>query len=116
MTKKKNGVTKIYYDREKNPLWGEEYFIFNDKIEGECKTYWRDGKIRIICNYKNDKKEGKYKRYHKNGKLYVICNYKNGTLEGEHKSYHTNGQLWEIYNYKNNKIEGNINHAIIIDN
>ena len=42
--------------------------------------------------------------YHKNGKLKIIGNYKNGKLEGEWKYYYENGTLEAIVNYKNGDV------------
>ena len=39
----------------------EEYFIFNDKKEGDYKSYQDDGQLNVVCNYINDKKEGEFR-------------------------------------------------------
>ena len=96
MTKKCNRNIQEYYDQEKRILLGE-YYIFNGRIEGECKRYYENGQLLQICNYKNNKNEGEYKEYYINGQLFVICNYKNDEREGECKSYYNNGQITEIY-------------------
>jgi len=39
------------------------------------------GQISIMCNYKNNKLEGEYKLYYENGKLREIHNYISGYRE-----------------------------------
>eukprot|EP00800_Vazella_pourtalesii_P000922 TRINITY_DN1077_c0_g2_i3.p1 TRINITY_DN1077_c0_g2~~TRINITY_DN1077_c0_g2_i3.p1 ORF type:complete len:130 (-),score=15.54 TRINITY_DN1077_c0_g2_i3:55-444(-) len=78
------------------------------ELELSCRatSYWHNGKLEWIGNYKNGEREGKWKLYRENGKLEGIGNYKNGKLEGEWKWYHNNGKLEQIGNFKNGKQEG----------
>ena len=103
MTEKRNGIVQGYYDMSQINLW-YEHFIFNGKKEGEYKSYYRDGQLEEICNYKNNNMEGEYKYYYKNGQIWGTRNYKNGKLEGEFIIYHENGQICEILNYKNGNL------------
>jgi antitoxin component YwqK of YwqJK toxin-antitoxin module len=84
MTEKKNGIIRIYGDKAEKKLW-YEYFIFNNKREGEYKAYYDNGKIYIVCNYKNGKLEGGYKsyQYRKNSQLGLICNYKDDKMTSD---------------------------------
>ena len=57
-------IVRKYYETGELEM---EYFIFNDKKEGEFKRYYENGQLDYVCNYINDKKEGEFKRYYDNG-------------------------------------------------
>lgn len=92
MTKRRNCVIKIYVDIAKIDLYCE-YYIFNGKMEGNYKEYYKNKQLFTICNYINGKKEGLCKKYYDNEQLYSECNYKNNKLFGKYKEYHENGEL-----------------------
>jgi antitoxin component YwqK of YwqJK toxin-antitoxin module len=102
MTEKKNGIIRIYCDKAEKKLW-YEYFIFNNKREGEYKDYYKNGQLYEIVNYKNNNLEGEHKQYWVNKQLSVIYNYKNNKKEGKYKGYQNNGELYMTFNYKNDK-------------
>jgi antitoxin component YwqK of YwqJK toxin-antitoxin module len=76
---------------------------------GEEKSYYINGKLREIINWKDGKLEGEYKWYYKSGKLRVVSYYKDDKLEGERKYYYRNGKE-EITYWKNGK---NITEQVI---
>ena len=80
----------------------EEYFIFNDKKEGEYKSYHSNGWELS----KDNSKLGNLSSTNFHGQLHVVCNYINDKKEGEYKSYHSNGFLKEVCNYINDKKDG----------
>ena len=63
MTEKNNGIIQEYYDLTKAKIC-YEFFIFNGKKEGEYKSYYENGQLYSICNYKNGKYEGEYTQYY----------------------------------------------------
>ena len=60
MTEKKNGVFQMYHDKEETKL-SSKYFMFNRKIEGEYKLYYKNNELIEICNYINGAFKGQYK-------------------------------------------------------
>ncbi len=87
MAEKKNGIILEYSDK----ILQKKFFIFNGKQGGEYISYWDNGQLEKISNYKNDKKEGEYKLYWVYGQLEITCNYKNNIGEEEYKCYYENG-------------------------
>jgi len=83
----------------------EEYFINDNKIEGEYKKYYPSGALLKICNYIDGKRNGEYRAYTKNGQLLEERNYINNKLEGEYKFYH-NEKLDMTCHYSDNKKNG----------
>ena len=43
-----------------------------EKLEGQLKIYYENGKLETIGNYKNREREGNQKWYRENGKLEQI--------------------------------------------
>jgi antitoxin component YwqK of YwqJK toxin-antitoxin module len=41
----------------------------NEIKNGLIKTYYKNGKLEVECEYKNNVKEGIYKYYYENGQL-----------------------------------------------
>lgn len=73
----------------------------NGILNGEAKTYYRNGKITESLNYKNGNLEGNVKRFSDEGVLLDDLNYVNGKLHGVAKYYNTFGKLRAIGNYEN---------------
>jgi len=106
--------------------WSKEFSSEKDYIE---KTFFPNGKVNTLKEYKNGKLNGNYKKYEKdgiltkhftfkedkpilqktfyssNGKSKSITNFKNSNRHGMHKKFHENGNVeLEAYfdeNYKN---------------
>ena len=50
----------------------EEYFVINNKINGEYKKYYENGQLLLICNYIDGKRNGEYKAYYDNGQFIFL--------------------------------------------
>lgn len=64
----------------------------NGEFDGPNKRY-EDGILVRESNYKDGKIDGEQKSYYKNGKLRSIETYKNSTIVGVSKYYYENGNL-----------------------
>ena len=60
------GVVRTFHN---NNNVKEEYFVLNDKIFGEYKSYWYNGSLRENCYYVNGNQHGESYRYFSNGLL-----------------------------------------------
>ena len=78
----------------------EKRNMLDQTKSGECKEYYKDGKLFKIGSYKDGKKEGKWRTFRENGILWSIDFYKDGKRDGEWKSYRENGTLRKIRLYK----------------
>lgn len=87
---------KIWYSNSGNIVLQEHYK--NNKIYGDQKAYYENGKIKSIVKYKNGKVVGIID-YDKNGKILHEDHFKNGT--GTFKYFWENGNVSEIGRYKN---------------
>ena len=54
-------MQRIYYDSGIIKL---EFFMINDKKNGECKEYYEEGQLYVNCSYIDE-----------NGQLKKICSY-----------------------------------------
>lgn len=90
---KLQGEYKSYYDNG-NLLTVCNYI--DGKLHGEYKEY-KNEQLYSICNYvmteHNSIKEGEYKSYFENGKIRISSNYVGDKLHGEYKEYDINGKL-----------------------
>lgn len=77
-----------------------------NQITGIRKTYYENGSVKDIDNFKNGKAEGSAKRYYENGALKSEMSFKNGKAEGIRKTYYENGTLKTEIIYSNNKPNG----------
>jgi len=87
---------------KKNHLDGyhEEYYEIDDKLDGEYKSWYKNGQLHVHDHFKNDKSDGECKNWDRNGQLRIHCYYKNNKLDGEYKEWYENGQLREHCYYK----------------
>ena len=53
-----------------------------ETLDGEFKSYYDDGQIKLLQNYKNGIKNGIHKSYSDNSELIYLRNYVNGKLDG----------------------------------
>ncbi|PHR68815.1 MAG: hypothetical protein COA67_12220 [Lutibacter sp.] len=87
------GEAKVYYNKfEIGQIKWE-----GNMINGTWKSYYENGQISQIGNYKNNKESGVWKEYHKNGQLELIGSYDNGDEIGVWKEYNKNGELIDTY-------------------
>jgi antitoxin component YwqK of YwqJK toxin-antitoxin module len=130
----KHGIEKVFKYINTKPVLIKESSYKYDKLDGEYKEWYENGRIKLKCNYKraigykpefnggynwwfmNEKVgakeyiiqqlDGEYKMWYENGQIQKKCNFIKERLEGEYKKWHENGKIKEICNYKNGYIEG----------
>ena len=71
----------------------EERFYMSGQKHGEWKTYYPNGKLKIICPFEHDFQEGKCVHYHENGRVKAEYPYKDGLLHGISYIYNEEGVL-----------------------
>ncbi len=89
---KREGIFKTYhlnnsniaefFDKSKNTddilkICVITYYV-DGKINGEMKSYYKNGQLCSICSYIDDKRHGEYRKYYSNGQLEKTYNYING--------------------------------------
>jgi antitoxin component YwqK of YwqJK toxin-antitoxin module len=72
-------------------------------------TYYKNGKVKVIANYKNDTLNGKYKSFFSNGKIEFECNFIMGIKDGVSLYYNKNGSL-KAKSIKNGKSDSFIQY------
>lgn len=97
-------IEKTYFQLKKFKIKSEEYFE-DGKLDGVQKTYFINGNVEYIYNYKNGLKNGVEKKFNRDGNLISEDNYLNGDLS-ERKYYFESGQLKGMSEYKNGKMNG----------
>jgi len=85
---------------------GVEGKYLSNKLEGEVKSYYEDGKLYGTRFYNNGLKTGKHTYLHPNGKLKLEHSFVNDTLEGLYQTFYPNGNIQESFNYLNGKENG----------
>lgn len=92
----KNGVS--YVKREASPFTGmaiynkDREFYANGKPNGKWLTFYENGKIKSIENWRNGFLNGKYVLYKEDGSKIFETSYLNGDDNGTFKLYHNNGR------------------------
>ena len=96
----KNGECKAWF---KNGRLYKESNYKDGKLDGECKL-WSLLKDRVysLRIYKDGITQGEFKEWHDNGNLQTQGYYKEGKLNGEYKTWYENGQLYKYFNYEDN--------------
>ncbi|MDB2385079.1 hypothetical protein N9V96_01255 [Polaribacter sp.] len=81
--------------------------VLNGKLHGEYRSYYENGNLYEIRNYKNNTSSGKQFGYWKNSNILKFeYNYFNNKKEGLQKCWYANGNIAYIYNYKNDNQDG----------
>ena len=86
-----DGFKKIFHSNKGNVSWEGTYK--NNKRNGLCTTYYEDGTIESIKNYKDDLMHGGFKEFHKNKILNTIGKYWRGRRMDTIKWYDQDGIL-----------------------
>jgi antitoxin component YwqK of YwqJK toxin-antitoxin module len=60
-------------------------------------TYWENGKMRMLANYKEGVYHGRVYEWDAQGKIYRIGTYANGQEEGLQRLYYANGKIRANY-------------------
>ncbi len=74
---------------------------YESPINGEYKSYYKDGTVYQKTMYKNNVQDGYDFEYFENGKIKISRNYKNGILDGEYKQYDRESNLLSAENFVN---------------
>jgi len=102
----KNRIGKwVFYHKDGKTILSEEFYV-DRLLEGVSKTYFENGKIAEILNYKQGKLQGNIKRYSDTGVLLDDLNYENGKRQGIAKFYNIKGKLIYTGSYKNDEKVG----------
>ncbi|WP_372800300.1 toxin-antitoxin system YwqK family antitoxin [Lutibacter sp.] len=102
----KNRIGKwVFYHKDGKTMLSEEFYV-NGLLEGVSKTYFENGKIAEILNYKQGKLQGNVKRYSDTGVLLDDLNYEDGKRQGIAKFYNIKGKLIYTGSYKNDEKVG----------
>ncbi len=90
----------------KNGNKKHELHYKGDKLEGEQRWYWDNGKLQALFNYKNGLPEGKAVEYYKNGNVKTVSDFKAGILDGQVLNYDEQGNKTSLETYKNGVKQG----------
>lgn len=100
---KKEGAFKYFYP---NGAVGVTGNYVSDKLEGEVKSYYDDGKLYGTRTYQNGLLEGRQIYLHPNGKTLLEHHFLNDTLNGPYHTYYENGKSEEVFTYNKGKEDG----------
>ncbi|MEG0136270.1 MAG: toxin-antitoxin system YwqK family antitoxin [Cetobacterium sp.] len=106
----KNG--KIFVKNLESPLTGmvkykkDREFYKNGIPEGKWLSFYSNGKIKSIENWKNGELNGKYILYSEDGYKTFQTYYLKGKDHGLFKLYHDNGKLHIVGNFYNGQAIG----------
>ena len=121
--REENGIT--YYFNENTPFTGkvidkkDRIYYSNGKPDGKWVTFFPNGALKSIENWKDGKLNGKYVIHQENGLKVMQTSYINGNDNGDYFLYHENGNLqvrgyfkngiptgtWKYY-YSDGKLKG----------
>lgn len=121
---KLDGIKLEYYDTEfgTDKLLSESNYI-DGCLNGEYKQYYKNGNMKVLCNYKYDKtselsysgkkyvnitkceknKHGEIIEFYENGNIHKRGNYIDNKLNGIYYIYSENGNIIKELKYKNNE-------------
>ena len=121
-------VEKVYYLKDSDtPFTGkvsegkDRLYYLNGKQDGKWISFYKNGNIKSIINWKDGKLNGKYIIYENNGMKSTETVYKDGKENGYYYLYNTNGTYrtkgayvmgkpvgeWEYYD-KNGKLKDKV--------
>ncbi len=99
-----DGKHIIYYNNNKNIM--KKITLNNCKLEGLYETFYEDGNIHIVCNFKNNLKHGLYEEYFQNGQKKYERTYIHGKLNDVSYEWSESGLLKSEIHYKHNLTHG----------
>jgi len=82
----------------------------DSKLDGEYRSFYRNGKPKEKKEYSEGLLDGEYISYYINGKIEFVKHYEKDVRTGETKLYYKSGKLKEIATH----IDGNINGKYIV--
>ncbi|WP_294137893.1 toxin-antitoxin system YwqK family antitoxin [Pseudohongiella sp.] len=77
--------SSVYIENEYGTLYWAE--------DGESKSYYEDGTLKLIQNFKRGALDGISNHYRENGVIRTSSTYKDGKLDGALNTYDSNGKL-----------------------
>lgn len=83
----------------------EGYKKGNEVMIGEVRSYTDEGKLKSIHTYSNDVLTGFAATFYENGQVELIGNYKEGEKDGEWKEYNDAGKLLSTKKYLNGEVQ-----------
>jgi antitoxin component YwqK of YwqJK toxin-antitoxin module len=99
----------------KVPYSGEEISYYQNRREGESKSYYPNGQLLSIMNYKNGQLEGNLSsgnitRFYENGQIpeQHTASQENGDLKETLTWFYENGQIKQTYSRINNVVQGEV--------
>lgn len=102
----KNRIGKWYYYQEDGEALLAEENYKNGVLEGESKSFYRNGNMAELMNYKNGVLDGVSKRFSDEEILLDEVNYVAGKLNGLAKYYNLKGELIYTGPYENDEKVG----------
>ena len=103
---------RINYYYENTSILKKEENYKNNKKHGVYKTFYKNGNLEFLQEYKYDKLDNYQYYYHDNGVLACIGYYINDLKESKEEAFYKDGKREYIENYKNNK---QVNEQIYYD-
>lgn len=97
---KRNGYirTYTYHPYGDETVLTLEAYSVNNQLQGSYKRYHESGLLNMDCNIApNEELNGESRTYDKQGHLSLLENYVNGTAIGIQNQYYPNGQLKSTY-------------------
>ena len=94
-----------YYHQDTHKIMTQEFYQ-KDRLEGEKRVFFADGKLAEIANYKDNKKHGLNTIFSEREKKLSEFTYNEGKLQGPVSYYTPTGQLRIEGNYKNDAQDG----------
>lgn len=84
---------KRYYYYKNNKLEFYETEDYTISRNGEYKSFYKNGNVKCVCDYKNDYRHGFYREYYENSRLKCEGSFRNGVRDGRWVEYHQNGKI-----------------------
>jgi antitoxin component YwqK of YwqJK toxin-antitoxin module len=75
-------------------------------LNGVYRTYYENGAVKTISQYRNGRQIGYYKEFHPNGNLAFSQRIKNGKINGPVRAYYENGNLMAEVDFIDNLEQG----------
>jgi antitoxin component YwqK of YwqJK toxin-antitoxin module len=95
----KNGRDGLWVFKYETGQKDQESIYKSGKINGEFKSFFKNGNIETIDTRVNDIANGVYRKYFENGKLKEEGNFNNNKVHGIVKKYNESGNLLYEVNY-----------------
>jgi hypothetical protein len=92
----------VKYTYKEGNLMSEEPFV-NNKMHGEAKYYYQNGKLRNTIEYKDAKRNGLLTYYYETGEKHSDIPYVNGKIHGTRHNYKKNDSLTMVCTYVDGK-------------